>query len=68
MASALGSIGWFTAMTIERVSFVKALAQVEFIFALFVSIVVFKERPTRVEILGMVLIAAGIVVLLLFAR
>ena len=55
-------------MTIERVSFVKALAQVEFIFALFVSIVVFKERPTRVEILGMVLIAAGIVVLLLFAR
>ena len=68
VASALGSIGWFTAMTIERVSFVKALAQVEFIFALFVSIVVFKERPTRVEILGMVLIAAGIVVLLLFAR
>ena len=68
VASALGSIGWFTAMTIQRVSFVKALAQVEFIFALFVSIVVFKERPTRVEILGMVLIAAGIVVLLLFAR
>ena len=68
VASALGSIGWFTAMTIERVAFGKALAQVEFIFALFVSIVVFKERPTRVEILGMVLIAAGIVVLLLFAR
>jgi uncharacterized membrane protein len=29
---------------------------------------VFKERPTRVEMLGMVLIAIGIVVLLLFAR
>ena len=68
VTSAIGSIGWFTAMTIQRVSFVKALAQVEFVFALFVAILVFKERPTRVEMLGMVLIAIGIVVLLLFAR
>ena len=68
VTSAIGSIGWFTAMTIQRVSFVKALAQIEFVFALFVAIWVFKEHPTRVEILGMVLIAIGIVVLLLFAR
>ena len=68
VTSAIGSIGWFTAMTIQRVSFVKALAQIEFIFALFVAILVFKEHPPRVEILGMVLIAIGIVVLLLFAR
>ena len=66
--SAIGAIGWFTAMTIQRVSFVKALAQIEFVFALFVAILVFKEHPTRVEMLGMVLIAIGIVVLLLFAR
>ena len=68
VTSAIGSIGWFTAMTIQRVSFVKALAQIEFVFALFVAILVFKEHPTRVEMLGMVLIAIGIVVLLLFAR
>ena len=68
VTSAIGSIGWFTAMTIQRVSFVKALAQIEFVFALFVAIWVFKEHPTRVEMLGMVLIAIGIVVLLLFAR
>ena len=68
VTSAIGSIGWFTAMTIQRVSFVKALAQIEFVFALFVAILVFKEYPTRVEMLGMVLIAIGIVVLLLFAR
>ncbi|MDG2077430.1 MAG: DMT family transporter [Arenicellales bacterium] len=68
VTSAIGSIGWFTAMTMQRVSFVKALAQIEFVFALFVAILVFKERPTRVEMLGMVLIAIGIVVLLLFAR
>ena len=68
VTSAIGSIGWFTAMTIQRVSFVKALAQIEFVFALFVAILVFKEYPTRIEMLGMVLIAIGIVVLLLFAR
>ena len=68
VTSAVGSIGWFTAMTIERVSYVKALAQVEFVFALCVSIILFKERPTRLELLGMTLIAVGVVVLLLFAR
>ena len=68
VTSAVGSIGWFTAMTIERVSYVKALAQVEFVFALCVSIILFKERPTRLELLGMTLIALGVVVLLLFAR
>ena len=68
VTSAIGSIGWFTAMTIQRVSFVKALAQIEFVFALFVAILVFKEHPTKIEMLGMVLIAIGIVVLLLFAR
>jgi drug/metabolite transporter (DMT)-like permease len=66
--SALGSIGWFTAMTIQRVAYVKALAQVEFIFALLVSIFLFGEKPTRQEVLGMSLVVVGIVVLVLFAK
>ena len=37
VTSALGSIGWFTALTIQRVTYVKALAQIEFMFVLFVS-------------------------------
>jgi drug/metabolite transporter (DMT)-like permease len=68
VTSAFGSMGWFTAMTIQKVSYVKALAQVEFIFALGVSVLFFKERSTRGEILGMTLVAIGIVVLVLFAK
>jgi drug/metabolite transporter (DMT)-like permease len=68
VTSAFGSMGWFTAMTIQKVSYVKALAQVEFIFALGVSVLFFKERSTRGEILGMSLVAAGIVILVLFAK
>ncbi len=65
---AFGSMGWFTAMTIQRVAYVKALAQVEFLFALAVSILFFGERPSRREYAGMALVAAGIAVLLLFAE
>lgn len=68
VTSAFGSMGWFTAMTIQKVSYVKALAQVEFIFALAVSILFFHERSTRNEMFGMVLVAIGIVVLVLFAK
>ena len=68
VTSALGSIGWFTAMTIQKVSYVKALAQIEFLFALLVSILVFRERPDRVELLGMFLTAVGVVILIVFAR
>lgn len=68
VTSAFGSMGWFTAMTIQKVSYVKALAQVEFIFALGVSILFFKERSTRAELVGMALVAIGIIVLVLFAN
>ncbi|MDE0810339.1 MAG: DMT family transporter [Alphaproteobacteria bacterium] len=68
VTSAFGSMGWFTAMTIQKVSYVKALAQVELIFALGVSILFFQERSTRNEMFGMALVALGIVVLVLFAK
>lgn len=67
VTSALGSIGWFTAMTLERASYVKALGQVEFVFALLVSTLFFRERTTRLELAGMTLVAIGVVVLLLAA-
>jgi drug/metabolite transporter (DMT)-like permease len=66
--SAVGSIGWFTAMTIQRIAYVKALAQIEFIFALLLSILLFDEKPKRQELVGMSLVAIGIVVLVLFAK
>ena len=68
VTSALGSIGWFTALTIQRVTYVKALAQIEFIFALLVSYFIFGEKSPKIEILGMVLVVSGILILLMFAK
>ncbi len=65
ITSALGSIGWFTAVTLERAAYVKSLGQVEFLFALVISTLFFRERTTGLELLGMLLVAAGVVVLLL---
>jgi drug/metabolite transporter (DMT)-like permease len=67
ITSALGSIGWFTAMTVERASYVKALGQIEFVFALVISTLFFRERTTGLELLGMMLVAGGVVILLLAA-
>ena len=47
VTSVLGSIGWFTALTIQRVTYVKALAQIEFIFALLVSYFIFWRKIVK---------------------
>lgn len=65
VTSALGSVGWFTAMTVERAAYVKSLGQIEFVFALLVSTLFFRERTTGLELLGMMMVAGGVVILLL---
>ncbi len=67
LTSALGSIGWFTAMTLERAAYVKALGQIEFIFALAISTFFFRERSNFLELAGMALIASGVLLLVLAA-
>jgi drug/metabolite transporter (DMT)-like permease len=67
LTSMLGSVGWFTAMTLERASYVKALGQVELILGLVVSTVFFRERYTWRELAGIALIAAGVLLLLFYA-
>lgn len=66
IAGVLGSMGWFTAMTIENVAYVRALAQIELIFTFGASILFFREKVTGRESIGATLIAIGIVVLLLW--
>lgn len=61
-----GSVCWFNAMTLENAAYVRTLGQVELILSLLTSHLVFKERSTRYEILGMAMIVAGIIILLLF--
>ena len=66
ITSVIGSAGWFTAMTVERAAYVKALGQIEMIFTLLLSVLFFKERSTPKELSGMALVAGSIVILLLY--
>ena len=61
----LGSAGWFTAMTLENAAYVRAVGQIELVFAFAASVLFFGERPTPAESLGIALIMVGVVVLVL---
>jgi drug/metabolite transporter (DMT)-like permease len=63
----LGSIGWFTAMTIQSAAYVKALGQIELLFTFLVSTLYFREHVNRLEIAGICAIAFGIVYLMIIS-
>lgn len=65
VAGVLASIGWFTAFTLENASYVRAVGQIELIFTFIASIFFFRERTNRKEVLGILLVAAGIILLIL---
>ena len=59
-----GSIGWFTAMSLQNAALVKTLGQAEFIASLFITYLYFGEKISRREYLGLSLIALSILLLL----
>jgi drug/metabolite transporter (DMT)-like permease len=63
---ALASICWFTAFTIQNASYVRALGQVELVFTFVATTLIFRERVSTAETFGIVLVAGGIVLLLLY--
>jgi drug/metabolite transporter (DMT)-like permease len=63
LAGAMGAIGsacWFTAMALEPVANVRTLGLIELYFSYVVSHRVFRERLTRAELLGFVLLGIGL--------
>lgn len=64
LTSALGSVGWFTAMTYQNPALVKSLGQVEFIFTLLLTTLFFKERITVRELLGVAAIVCSVILIL----
>jgi drug/metabolite transporter (DMT)-like permease len=62
---AAASAGWFTAFAIEPAANVRTLGLVELIFSYVVSLKLFRERLSKLELSGMTLIALGIVVITL---
>ncbi len=65
IAGALASITWFTAFTLQNAAYVRALGQIELVFTFFFSVFFFRERTSRVEVAGILLVMTGIVVLVL---
>ena len=62
LMGATASAGWFTAMAIEPVAHVRTLALIEILFGYVVSRRIFRERVTRTEVAGMLLLTVGLVV------
>lgn len=67
VAGVLASIGWFTAFTIQNAGYVRALGQIELVFTYISTVLVFGERISRLETCGILLIAAGIILIVLAA-
>jgi drug/metabolite transporter (DMT)-like permease len=61
--SAFGSIGWFTAMTMESAALVKALGQIEFIITMMITWFYFKEKITKLEYIGILLVVSALALL-----
>jgi drug/metabolite transporter (DMT)-like permease len=64
LAGAMGATGsacWFTAMAMQPVARVRTLGLIELYFSYVVSRRVFRERLGRAELLGLVLLALGLV-------
>ena len=62
---AAASAGWFTGFAIEPAANVRTLGLVELIFSYVVSLKLFREQLSRLELAGIALIALGIVIITL---
>ncbi len=67
IASGLGSFGWMVAFGLQNASYVRAVGQVEIAFTLLLSWLYFRERIGGLEVLGIALILAGVLVFRLYA-
>ncbi len=64
VTSALGSIGWFTAMSWQNPALVKSLGQVEMLFTAALTLRYFREQVRWVEWLGVVLLMISVTILI----
>ncbi|MBM87407.1 MAG: hypothetical protein CMQ41_03440 [Gammaproteobacteria bacterium] len=63
--SVVGSVGWFTAMSLQNAALVKTLGQTEFVVSLLITYLYFGEKISTREYLGIALIAISVIIVLL---
>ncbi|MFK7863660.1 MAG: EamA family transporter [Pseudohongiellaceae bacterium] len=64
VTSVLGSIGWFTAMSLQEAALVKTLGQAEFLVTLLITTFYFSEKISLREVIGIALIAVSVAMLI----
>lgn len=64
MASFLGSLGWFSAMSLQSVPLVKTLGQIEVLFTLMISLFFFREKLVKTDHAGLWLVMIGAVLVI----
>lgn len=64
LSSCLGSIGWFSAMSLAAVPYVKTLGQVEVFFTMLISVFWLKQPVQRKDAVGLILIAIAAVLVM----
>ncbi|MCQ8879627.1 DMT family transporter [Pseudoalteromonas shioyasakiensis] len=63
--SCIGSIGWFSAMSLQHVAYVKTLGQVEVFFTMLISVLWLKQPLKRQDSAGLILIAIAAILVML---
>lgn len=66
--SLVGSTCWFVAFTLQTVAYVNALGQIELLFSLALSVLVFRERISVRELQGGALLMVSILALILVTQ
>ncbi|MFC3034510.1 EamA family transporter [Pseudoalteromonas fenneropenaei] len=65
ICSCVGSIGWFSAMSLQHVAYVKTLGQIEVFFTIAIATLWLKQPTKRRDTVGLVLIALAAVLVML---
>lgn len=66
-ASLLGSLGWFTAYTLQTAAYVNAVGKVELVLSVMISWLVLGERSSPRELAGIALVGLSVVALVVLA-
>ncbi|UJF18808.1 DMT family transporter [Vibrio sp. SS-MA-C1-2] len=64
ITSCIGSIGWFSAMSLQAVPYVKTLGQIEVFFTLLIAVFWLKDKVKIKEVLGLILIAIAAILVM----
>ncbi|MCF6440958.1 DMT family transporter [Pseudoalteromonas luteoviolacea] len=65
ISSCIGSIGWFSAMSLQHVAYVKTLGQIEVFFTLLIAVFWLKSPPKKRDTLGLCLIALAAILVMM---